>query len=297
MGTVVEITVAHRSEAEARAAIAAGMSEIARIDRLLSSYDPDSLISRINRDAFRKPVVVTEEILDLLQAAVSTSRESEGAFDITVGPVTRLWGFESGGHVPEDDILASAVDKVGYENLIVDRESISVGFKVEGMAIDLGGIGKRWAVDRTADLLKQRGVRSAIIDIGGDLRVMGSRPGKDHWRIAVQDPRIPGKALASFDLKDAAVVTSGDYERFFIEGGTRYHHLLVPTTGQPARECRSVTVLAQTAMEACATAAFVLGPERGLAYLRRQPGVRGLIVDARGVLHWTDPELERSARR
>lgn len=297
MGTVVEVTVADRSEGKAHLAIQAAMAEIERIDKLLSTHDPESVVSRINREGHRHPVKVTKEVVELLEAAVQAARESEGAFDITIGPVTRLWDFDGGGHIPDEATLNAALNKVGYEYLIINEDANEVGFKIDGMALDLGAIGKRWASDRAADLLRREGVRRAMVDVGGDLRLIGSRPGRDFWRIAVQDPRNPGKALASFDLKDAAIVTSGDYERFFVEGTTRYHHLLVPATGQPARECRSVTVIAPTAMEACAAAAFVLGPERGLAYLRRRPGVRGMIVDAEGALHWTDPELERSAHR
>lgn len=136
------------------------------------------------------------------------------------------------------------------------------------------------------------------IDAGGDVRVLGSRPGKNFWRIGVRHPRKAGTLLATFDLKDTAIVTSGDYERFFVADGGRYHHILDPATGYPARGCRSVTVLAATAAEAdpCATAAFVLGPEKGLGFLRARSGVRGLIVDAGGGLHWKDPEFERMAR-
>ena len=161
------------------------------------------------------------------------------------------------------------------------------------MGLDLGAIAKGWAVDRAMEKLMARGIRNAIIDAGGDLRIIGARPGKDFWRIGVQHPRDPGALLLTFDLKDTAIVTSGDYERFFMAEGVRYHHILDPSTGQPARGCQSVTVLAPTAAEAdaCATAAFVLGPSKGLAFLRARPGVRGVIVGADGELHWTDEAL------
>jgi len=130
------------------------------------------------------------------------------------------------------------------------------------------------------------------------LRILGTRPGKNSWRIGVQHPREPGALLMTFELKDTAIVTSGDYERFFIADGVRYHHILDPKTGQPAHGCQSVTVIAPTAEEAdaCATAAFVLGPSKGIAFLRARSGVRGLIVDAEGRLHWTDDALARMAR-
>ena len=141
------------------------------------------------------------------------------------------------------------------------------------MGLDLGAIAKGWAVDRAMEKLMARGIYNAIIDAGGDLRIIGSRPGKDFWRIGVQHPRDPGALLLTFDLKDTAIVTSGDYERFFITDGVRYHHILDPSTGQPARGCQSVTVLAPTAAEAdaCATAAFVLGPSAGARLSARTP--------------------------
>lgn len=167
------------------------------------------------------------------------------------------------------------------------------------MGVDLGAIAKGWAVDRAIEKLEAAGIRSAIIDAGGDLRIIGSRPGKGTWRIGVQHPREAGGLLATFDLRDTAIVTSGDYERFFVVAGERYHHILDPATGRPARGCQSVTVLAPTAAEAdaCATAAFVLGPDKGIPFLRNRPGVRGFIVDAGGVIHWTDMALESMARR
>ncbi len=144
-----------------------------------------------------------------------------------------------------------------------------------------------------------RGIRSAIIDAGGDLRVIGARPGKDFWRIGVQHPRDSGALLLTLDVNNTAIVTSGDYERFFVDDDVRYHHILDPSTGQPARGCRSVTVLAATAFEAdaCATAAFVLGPSEGLSFLRGRPGVRGVIVGADGREHWTDEALASRAHR
>lgn len=299
MGTLVEITVAHRSEEIARAAIKDAMEELHRADDLMSSYRPESTISRINRQASSGKVHVEEEVFRLLQEAVSIGRQSGGAFDVTILPVAELWDFNRDGKIPDGASLAKNVKLVGYQNIEFDQDGHSVGFKKEGMGLDLGGIAKGWAVDRAMERIAARGVRNAIIDAGGDLRISGARPGRGFWRIGVQHPREPGQLLATFELSDTAIVTSGDYERFFISDGVRYHHILDPATGQPARGCRSVTVLAPTAAEAdaCATAAFVLGPEKGIAFLRERSGVRGLIVDAAGGLHWSDDGLSRMARQ
>lgn len=299
MGTVVELAVAHESEAIARDAIAEALAELRKVDEDLSGMRRGSAVALLNREGSRRQVVVEKGIFDLMRYAAAIGDASAGAFDITVWPVVELWGFMEGGRIPPASDLAIALRKVGYKKILFNNTDHSVGFSIEGMMIDLGAIAEGWAADRVAELLKSRGVRNAIIDVGGDLRLLGGRPGREFWRIGVKHPREAGALLATFELRDIAVSTSGDYERFFVEDGVRYHHILDPATGQPARGCRSVTVLAPTAAEAdaCSTAAFVLGPERGLDFLRARPGVRGLIVDAAGGLHWTDQALERSARR
>ena len=299
MGTVVQITVSHTSESEARLAINEAMSELQRSDDLMSHYKPESLVSKVNRYGASGKVQVGEGFFELLREAVSISRASNGAFDATILPISDLWGFDKGGIVPRNELIANKLAFVGYEGIDLDQSTFSVGLISSGMSLDLGAIAKGWAVDRAMEKIMSHGIRNAIIDAGGDLRLIGGRPGKGFWRIGVQHPREPGGLLATFDLRDTAIVTSGDYERFFIADGVRYHHILDPATGQPARGCQSVTVLAATAAEAdaCATAAFVLGPEKGLAFLRSRPGVRGFIVGADGTLHWSDEVIEGMARR
>lgn len=299
MGTIVEITVAHRSEEQARTAINAAMAEFRRIDELVSSYKPGSVISRVNQVGSSRKVSVGEEVFRLLRDAVAISAASEGAFDSTIWPVYRLWGFDQGGKVPSPDMIADKLNLVGYQNLDFDDYGYSVGYKIKGMGLDLGATAKGWAVDRAMEILLSHGVRNAIVDAGGDLRVIGARPGKEFWRIGIRHPRDPGGVILTFELNDAAIVTSGDYERFFVADGVRYHHILDPATGQPARGCQSVTVLAPTAAEAdsCATAAFVLGPEKGIAFLRSRSGVRGVIIGSDGRLHWTDEDLAQTACR
>lgn len=299
MGTVVEIAVVDESEERSRDVIREALEEIARVDELVSTFKPGSVVSRLNREGATGKVPVGKEVFSIIRAAAAISEASGGAFDITVGPIVKLWGFESGGARPSDDILSSTKRLVGYKNLKYDQNSYAVGFQTSGMQIDLSAIAAGWAADLALEKLKARGITAAIVDAGGELRVIGTKPDGVPWKIGVQHPRSPGELLMTFDLGDTAVATSGDYERFFMDGGVRYHHILDPATGMPARGCRSVTVLAPTAAEAdaCSTAAFVLGPERGLSFLRSRPGVRGVIVDEDGALHWTDEALERMARR
>lgn len=299
MGTVVEITVGSNSETKARQSIARAFEEIERVERFASAHLADSAVSKLNTAGHGSPVRIGKELLAMLELAREISEQSSGAFDVSSGPITQLWMIDDGGRVPSKQELASSVARVGYEGIVTSKNGDEVVLEKQGMALDLGGIAKGWAVDRAVEKLEELGVRSAIVDAGGDLRLIGSRPGKERWRIGIQHPRQPGKLLVSLDLADTAVVTSGDYERFFMVGDTRYHHIFDPATGLPARGCQSVTVLARTAAEAdaCATAAFVLGPEKGLAFLRSRPGVRGLIVDAAGDLHWTDAALAAGSHR
>jgi len=290
LGTVVEITIGHSDERLARDAAAKAFDEIERVDALLSSHNPESEIARLNAAGAREATAVSEEVFALLQRAEEIRVASDGAFDVTVGPLVELWQFDQGGRVPGGEEIAAALGSVGGAHLKLDEEAQTVRFLADGMRIDLGAIGKGYAVDRAVQVLEAAGVSSAIVDAGGDIRLLGSRPGKDFWRIGVRHPREPSRLLLNLELAGTAVVTSGDYERFFMEEGSRYHHILDPRTGLPAGECRSVTVVASDTADAdaYATAAFVLGPVSGLRFLRALSGVEGVIVDAGGQVLWTD---------
>ncbi len=292
LGTIVEITVAAGGGEQVRQAVEKAFAEFERIDGMLSTYREQSEISRLNRTG---ELAMGAEAFDLVRQALQISALSGGAFDITVGPLVDLWGFDEGGAVPREQDLGNALRLVGYEKVTLDPVSRTVRLALPGMKIDLGAIGKGHAVDRAAEILKEAGIENAIIDAGGDIRLLGHRPGKDFWRIGIRHPRDPGRLLVSLDLADRAVVTSGDYERFFIEGNTRYHHLLDPATGLPAGGCQSVTVIADgtTEADAYATAAFVMGAEAGIDFLRSLPGVEGIIVDGGGRTWWTDEERLR----
>lgn len=287
LGTVVEITVASADEEAARKVLERAFAEFERVEALLSGYRPDSEIAKLNATGEGR---LDPEVFRLLQRAREVSGISDGAFDVTVGAVVDLWRFDEGGSVPGEEELRQALASVGYLGLQLDPEDRTVRLAVEGMKVDLGGIGKGYAVDMAAEVLRGGGIDEAIIDAGGDLLLLGARPGKNFWRIGIRHPRDPARLLVSLDLADTAVVTSGDYERFFMDGSTRYHHILDPKTGRPATGCQSVTVMAPRATEAdaYATAAFVLGPEKGIAFLRSLPGVEGIIVGAGGETLWTD---------
>ncbi len=284
MGTVVEV-VAFGERKPTLAAIDRALDEMARIEELMSPQRSGSDLSRLA--AARDFVSLSPETARLLRLSLVLNRRSGGAFDPTLGALKRLWGIE-GEHpaVPDEAALRRALALTGPDKLQLDGDRARV--TVPGVGVDLGGIAKGYAIDRAAAVLRQAGIRHASINAGGDLRLIGDRLGRP-WRIGIQHPRRQEEMLAVLELSDVAVVTSGDYERYFIADGKRYHHIFDPATGRPARGCQSVTVVASDAVraDALATAAFVLGPEKGIELLRRE-GVEGVLVAADGRALVTD---------
>ncbi|HEX9188867.1 MAG TPA: FAD:protein FMN transferase, partial [Vicinamibacteria bacterium] len=231
--------------------VAEALDEIGRLDRLLSHYRRDSPLSRLNREAASGPVFVEPELLELLSECLRWSRESDGAFDVTVGPLMKAWGFfRDEGRVPSDPALTRALEDVGFRHVILDREAGTVRFDRPGMELDLGGIGKGYAVDRVVGLLRRRGVASALVNLGGSsVYGLGAPPGKDAWEVGIQDPADPGKTAQTVKLRDRALSVSGGYARFFEEGGVTYAHILDPRTGRPVQGVLSVAVLSDSATD------------------------------------------------
>ncbi len=269
-----------RAERTARAA----EEEARRIERKFSRFRESSVVSEINRNAGRTPVAVDEETERLVQAALDLARRTEGRFDPTVGVLRRAWDFRS-GRVPSAAEVASLLPLV--DSRAVSVRNRTVFLRGEGMELDLGGVGKEYAVDRVAGLLREEGVEKAIVNFAGDVRTVGCRGDGRPWSVGVVDPRIPGRIrLRVRPLGDAGIATSGDYERCFVRDGVRYHHILDARTGWPARGLSSVTVVAATAFRAgrLATAAFLLGPRAGLSLLEETPGAEGVLIEEDGRL-------------
>lgn len=287
MGTAISVELWSDDRAEGEAAIDEVMDEMHRIDRLMSPYKETSELSRINRHAAKGPVPVGAEMLELLEAAQRFSRLSDGAFDITYAAVGRLYDYREHRR-PTAGQLEAALAAVGYRHLQVDRLAGTVQFGKPGMCIDLGGFAKGHAVDNATRLLRQRGIAHANVSAGGDSRVIGDRRGRP-WMIGVRDPRQADKIVAMLPLVDTSISTSGDYERFFEEGGVRYHHLIDPASGRSPDALRSVTILAADGLtsEAFSKMVFVLGREKGLQLIEAQQGIDAVIVDAAGVLHYS----------
>ncbi len=288
MGTAVRVELWHADATAAGEAIDAVLAEMRRVDALMSSFRPGSELSRINREAETRPVPVSPELFALIRRAQAISRLSGGAFDITYASVGHLYNFRQ-GIAPDDRALKQALPAVDYRSLVLDPKTLSVRFARPGMRIDLGGIAKGHAVDRAIALLRARGVREALVSAGGDTRILGDHHGRP-WLTGIRDPRRPpGTSAVVLPLADTAISTSGDYERYFERDGVRYHHIISPRTGRPARAVRSVTILGPdaTTTDALSTTVFVLGPRDGLALVERLSGIEAVIIDAAGRVHYS----------
>jgi thiamine biosynthesis lipoprotein len=251
MGTMFSVTLHGPDRAALERAAGAAFDEVHRLDRLLSNYDPSSEWSAMNRSAAAREVRVSDELFQLLSACADYSARSSGAFDITVGPLVKVWGFYKGeGQLPRDDDVSGARARVGYQHVRLDPVARTVRFDRHGMELDPGGIGKGYAVDRMVGVLKQNGVRAALISAGGSsIYGMGSPPGERGWRITIRDPGDPDVPAAEVWLEDMSLSTSGSYERFFRAGGRRYSHILDPRTGYPAQGTASVSVVAARTLD------------------------------------------------
>ena len=245
--------------------------EVDRIDRLMSHYKPDSPLSLINREAAQHPVAVEPELFDFIVDAMRYHRDSDGAFDITVGPLMKAWGFFRGeGRMPSEDELAVARRHVGGAHVRLDPVSRTIAFDEPGVELDLGGIAKGYAVDRALALLKRRQITAALVSAGGStIYGLGAPPGTDAWKVGLQDPVDARKTAFVIALKDRALSVAGSSEKAFEAGGVRYSHIMDPRTGRPAQGVLSVAVLTSsgTAGDALDNAFFVVGPERSRTYL------------------------------
>jgi thiamine biosynthesis lipoprotein len=287
MGTRIHVELYHEDASEAHDAIAAVLAEMERINQSMSPYLETSELSRLNRDAAKGFVEVSPELYQLLQRSVEFSRVTNGAFDVTFASAGRYYDYRTGVR-PDAHTLEQALPAIDYHHI-----EFAPGYRVRythpGVYIDLGGIAKGHAVDRCIAILMARGITQAMVAAGGDSRIIGDRRGKP-WTVGVKDPRKPDAMAVLLPLTDTAVSTSGDYERYFEKDGVRYHHILDPTTGDSARELRSVTILGPeaTLTDALSTSVFVLGRDKGLALINEHfPGVDAIIIDGAGQLHYS----------
>lgn len=280
MGTSIRVEVYGGTEAARREATEEAFAALQEVDRLMSNYRDDSELSHINQRAGFAEVEATAPLLAVLNAAARVSRESDGAFDITVGPLVRLWGFKTRTpHVPSPQELAAIRDLVDYRNIRIDAARHTVRFTRPGVEIDLGGIAKGFAVELAAGSLQRRGL-SGFIDAGGNQFMVGRPPGKSTWTVGITHPEKPGALLGALEVEGGSVSTSADSSNFLVAGGRRYGHLLDPRTLHPTEGALSVTIVSAdgTLADALSKAVFVLGAKDGLALLDAFPDTSGLIA-------------------
>jgi len=285
----------------AREALEAAFAEMARVNDLLNNYDPSSEISKINRSAGGEPVPVRPETMEALQTALKFSALSDGALDMTVGPLLRLWGFAQekpglAGGEPDRAAIKKAKRLVDYRALELvttpqtEQSAGTARLKKAGMWIDVGSFSKGYVADRAMQVLMQRGIKNALISAGGTICAIGCKANGSPWKVAVRHPRKDDAMLTFISLRDGAVSTSGDYERFYETKGKRRGHIIDPRTGVPVERMQSVTVLAKSGVDsdALSTALFVLGPDKGIALVNRLSDVAALLVSHTGRMVMSD---------
>jgi thiamine biosynthesis lipoprotein len=285
MGSEVRLTAWTDDEPRAVRAFERAFDEFDRLDRLLSVWKDGSDVLRVNAEAGHAPVKVSPETLEVLRLARQVSEWTGGKFDVTFGAMSGLWKFDhdQDNKIPRPEDIRRQLPLIDYRAIDVDPEAATVLLRRAGMRLHFGGIGKGYAVDRAAAILRGEGVTDFLIQSGGDLYAGGSR-GDRPWRTGIRDPRGPAdRIFSAMNVHDETFSTSGDYERYFMQDGRRYHHILDPDNGQPAMGCRSVTIVAKQAVlaDGLSTGVFILGPRAGMALIEKLPDVEGVIVSDR----------------
>lgn len=286
MGTVAQVTFYSEEDAVHTEPF---FEELVRLENLFSRHIEDSDIHKVNAAAGRRAVQVSPEVMEVMTAALVYYRKTGGLFDPTIAPLVDLWGIGTEHpSIPTESDISSISPLIGCEFVKVDSEAGTLYLPQSGMELDLGGIAKGYVTEYLAGFLTDRGVTSAIINLGGNVRVIGSKPDGSFYRIAIQDPLGPkGRSIGSVTIKDGSVVTSGVYERFFERDGVRYHHILDPKTGQPSETgLLSVTILTKSGLhaDALSTAVFLMGPEKGMTLIKSIPETECLIITREGEL-------------
>ena len=290
LDTVFDITVFTEDEAEGNRLLREAFNEVRALEKTFSRFVSGSEVDKINQNAGEGSVEVSSDMLKVVRSGIYFGEITEGSFDITIAPLMELWGFGTGEQrVPSQEEIEEILPLVDYRQIQLDEQRFTVYLPQEEMSLDLGGIAKGYIVDRIVQYLESQNVELATVNAGGDIRVIGTREDGTPWRIGIRNPRNSNgqDITAVIPIVDQAVVTSGDYERFFTSDGKRYHHILDPHNGFPAAEVISATIVAEECItaDALSTAVFVLGPQKGMELVESLSGVEGLIIDSQEKLH------------
>lgn len=288
LGSPFEISVVANDSVQAGIYIELALSEVKRIENLISDWIPTTQISQVNQKAGIEPVKVDKEVFDLVARAIRISKLTDGAFDISYASMDKIWKFDgSMKAMPTEESIKKSVEKVGYQNIILNESETTIFLKNQGMKLGLGGIGQGYIADKIKELLLANGCSSGLVNVSGDINTWGKQPNGTDWTVGIVNPLNKNKVFATFPLNDSAVETSGSYEKYVTFNGKRYSHIIDPRTGYPASGIVSVSVFAkQTELaDALATGIFVLGIEVGLDLVNQLKGIGCIIVDEKGAIH------------
>ena len=287
MGTVITVELWHEDDNLGKDQVDSIMGEMRRIDALMSSYKPDSELSAVNAGAAKGPVTVSKELLEMLERALEYSDITSGAFDITYASAGQHYDYRN-NKKPDKALLQAALPAINFRHVKIDKTASTVEFLHPDVRIDLGGIAKGYAVDRGMNILLQAGVTTALISAGGDTRVTGKRWDRP-WHIGIRNPRDEGSIVSMIPLENSAISTSGDYERYFLEDGVRYHHILDPKTGSSTHEILSSSIIGQSATDtdALSTSVFILGVEKGMQLIDSIADTEAVLIDNHGDMHYS----------
>lgn len=288
LGSPFEITVVAKDSVQGNLFSDLAIAEVKRIENLISDWIPTSQISKVNQNAGISPVKVDKEVYDLVDRATKISKLTSGAFDISYASMDRIWKFDgSMKEMPTPEEIKKSVEKVGYQNIILNPKDTTIFLKNKGMKLGLGGIGQGYIADKIKVLLQEKGCNSGLVNVSGDINTWGKQPNGNPWTVGIVNPMNKNKVFATFPLDDSAVETSGSYEKYVTFNGKRYSHIIDPRTGYPATGIISVSVFTkQTELaDALATGIFVLGVEVGLDLVNQLKGVGCIIVDDKGGIH------------
>lgn len=287
MGTRCAVELWSDDPVAGDAAITSVFDDMKRIDHLMSTWKEDTEISLVNREGGKHPVKISQELFGLLQVSVNYSELTHGAFDITYASVGYLYDFKKGVH-PTQAAISKALPGINWRHMVLNPKKTTVFFTRPGMRIDLGGIAKGYSVDRGIEILQKQGIARAMVNAGGDTRIIGDRFGKP-WVVGIRDPDHENKMFLRMPLSNTAFSTSGDYERYFDEDGKRFHHIIDPKTGDSARKCRSVTIISGTATrtDALTKSVFIMGPEEGIKFIDTLPDVDAVAVAPDGKVFYS----------
>ena len=288
LGSPFEISVVANDSVKANEYSTLAINEVKRIENLISDWIPTTQISEINKNAGIQPVKVDEEVFDLVERAIKISKLTNGAFDISYASMDKIWKFDgSMKEMPTPEAIKKSVEKIGYQNIILDKENKTIFLKLTGMKLGLGGIGQGYIADKVKELLQSKGCNSGLVNVSGDINTWGKQPNGELWTVGIVNPMNKNKVFATFPLDNSAVETSGSYEKFVTFNGIRYSHIIDPRTGYPATGIVSVSVFSkQTEIaDALATGIFVLGVDVGLDLVNQLKGIQCIIVDDKGKIH------------